>query len=231
MPRLQGVIFDLDGTLMDSVADLRQALNVTLAGQDRRELTLNEVKSLVGDGLGPLLQRAFALTGNAASKDDISALFPVFIRNYHNVKPDPSQLYPHVVETLQMLRELDIKIGLCTNKLETATLRLMQELDLTQYFGFIAGGDTFPEHKPHPNHVRGVMTQLKVPAAGCVMIGDSPNDVLAAHGAGIPCLVMTHGYYMEDHEQLGADGLISDFKQLPEGLEKLGFYFKSSGPA
>jgi phosphoglycolate phosphatase len=106
---------------------------------------------------------------------------------------------------------------LCTNKQEAATRRLLADLDMTRLFDFIAGVDTFPVHKPHAGHVLGVMHAMKVTAPGCVMVGDSMNDVLAAHGAGIPCIVVTHGY-ASDYDQLGADILIGGFGELSKSL-------------
>jgi phosphoglycolate phosphatase len=217
MPKLQGVIFDLDGTLVDSAPDLRQALNQVLAARNRRAVTLDEMKSFTGDGMVKQLQRAFAATGDSLSENEAELLFRDFIAYYRGQKPDPAQIYPHVVETLDALKADGVKLGVCTNKQEAATLRLLNELDLTRYFGCIAGCDTFAVHKPHPGHVRGVIETLQVPAEGCVMIGDSINDVLAAKGAGIPCLVVTHGYGA-DPGDLGADGLIGGFRDLRAAL-------------
>jgi phosphoglycolate phosphatase len=222
MPRLQGLIFDLDGTLVDSAPDLRQALNATLAAQKRRDLTLNEVKIMVGDGMLTTLQRAFAATGDALSPDESYRQFQTFVGHYRAQTADSAQIYPHVRETLDAFKGEGVKLGICTNKQEASTNRLLEELDLARYFAFVAGGDTFPTHKPHPDHVKGVIEKLGVPAADCVMVGDSVNDVRAAQGAGIPCLVVTQGYGV-DVAGLGADGLINDFTGLRDALRKLGF--------
>jgi len=222
MPQLKALIFDLDGTLMDSAPDLRQAINLTLQDAGRKPLPLDEIKSLTGDGMLPMLSRAFAATGPSITEKEAYNHFQVFINHYRTLKPDPSQFYPHTVETLQWYRDHDIKIGLCTNKQETATHRLLKDLDIHSYFAFIAGGDTFPVHKPHPGHVLGVIEKLKISANSCVMIGDSTNDIRAAQAAGIPCIAVTHGYG-EDVGGLGADAVISHFKDLPAALETLGF--------
>ncbi|MDX2028631.1 MAG: HAD-IA family hydrolase [Alphaproteobacteria bacterium] len=222
MVRLQGLIFDLDGTLLDSAPDLRQALNQTLRAHKRRDLTLDEVKHMVGDGMLPLLSRAFAATGGPISDAEAYLRFQEFLLHYRDQKPDPAQIYPGGKETLEHYHKAGVKLGICTNKHEASTIRLLEELNLKHYFTFIAGGDTFLVHKPHPDHVRGVIEGLSVPVANCVMIGDGRNDVLAAQGAGIPCLAVTHGYG-EDYGHLDADGLISGFNELPRALEKLGF--------
>jgi phosphoglycolate phosphatase len=222
MPKLQGLIFDLDGTLVDSAPDLRHAINKTLIEQGRRGLALEELQSFLGDGMMTMLQRAFAATGPVLSEDEAYRLFQDFIAYYRGQKPDLGQIYPYVRETLDVFLQEGVKFGLCTNKQEASTLRLMDELELMHYFTFIAGGDTFPVHKPHPGHVKGVIEKLQVPAESCVMIGDSTNDVLAAKGAGIRSLVVTHGYGI-DVGELGADGLIGGFNELHAALRGLGF--------
>lgn len=222
MPLLQGLIFDLDGTLLDSAADLRQAINLTLRDEGLRALTLDEVKGTLGDGLMPMLGRAFTMAGKPLENSEAYARSADFLAYYRGIEPDPDQLYPHAVEMLTRFRGAGTKLGLCTNKQEAATLHLLERLELTKFFDFVAGGDTFPVHKPHPGHVRGVIERLKAPLEGCVMIGDSANDVLAAQGTGIPCIAVTHGYG-DNMESLGADSLIGGFKELPQALEKLGF--------
>jgi phosphoglycolate phosphatase len=91
-----------------------------------------------------------------------------------------------------------------------------------RYFAAVAGGDTFPVHKPHPGHVTGILERIQVKAANAVMVGDSTNDVLAARGASVACLAVTHGYGA-DAGSLGADGLIGGFGELSGMLGKLGF--------
>jgi phosphoglycolate phosphatase len=223
MPRLEGLIFDLDGTLLDSAPDLRQALNATMKMHGRRELTLDEVKGMTGDGMLPMLSRAFQATGKAVSDADAYASFQTFITQYRALPPDKTQIYPLARETLETFSRKNIAIGLCTNKQEAATRQLLQGLDLIRYFGFVAGGDTFPVHKPHPDHVKGVIEGLGVDPRGCAMIGDSPNDIASAQGAGIPCLAVTHGYGLA--ADLGADDVIDGFSALPDALRELGFEF------
>ena len=223
MPLLQGLIFDLDGTLINSAPDLGQAINAVLATYGRRPLTQEEVKHAVGDGMTPFIQRAFLTTGGLPENFNSNACFQAFIAQYRALPPDSAQIYPQAKETLAFYHDKKIKLGICTNKQEAATIRLLEQLDLARYFAFIAGGDTFPEHKPHPNHVRGVIKALDVSPAHCVMIGDSMNDVSAAKGARIPSIVITHGY-ADDYAQLGGDRLISGFEEMPQALEALGFH-------
>ncbi|MBV8060331.1 MAG: HAD-IA family hydrolase [Alphaproteobacteria bacterium] len=222
MKQLKAVIFDLDGTLLDSAADIRQAINATLADHGRRPLTLQEVRDMTGDGLLVQMQRAFAATGAPVSDDQSYSFFQGFIHHYRNQKPDPSQLYPGALDLMLALKQAQIKIGLCTNKQEAATRSLMDHLDLSAHFDFIAGGDTFMVHKPHPGHVQGVLDGLNVAAGDSVFVGDSRNDVAASQGAGVPCILVTHGYG-HDVESLGADVMINGFAAFGDALNRLTF--------
>ncbi len=220
--QLRGIIFDLDGTLVDSAPDLRNALNQFLAERGRRALTLAETKAAIGDGAIKLVERAFRLTGDSPTGDALLDEARAYITIYRAMVADPSQLYPGVVSTLELLRQNAIALGLCTNKPESATRKLLDELKLTPYFSGIAGGDTFPAHKPDPSHLLGVITQMGLTPQGCVMIGDSPNDLAAAHGLQVPCILVDYGY-CADVRDLSAEATISSIGELPAALSALGF--------
>ena len=222
MSKLQGLIFDLDGTLIDSAPDLCNALNLTLKAHGRRALSIDETKLLTGDGMLPMLSRAFALTGNGIRDTESFTYFQEFITHYRTLPPLPEQIFPQGKETLERYKLAGIALGICTNKQEASTNRLLDGLGILSLFDFVAGGDTFPLHKPNPAHVTGVIERLCVPTENCVMIGDSTNDVQAAHGAGIPCVVVSHGYG-GDFESLGADAIINKFDELDTTLARLGF--------
>lgn len=222
MPQLLGLIFDLDGTLIDSAADLRQALNAVLSSHSRRALTLDEVKAATGDGLRVMLGRAFAASGDPLPPAIEAAVMQDFMTAYQNQKASREQLYPHVEATLNFYRTEGVKIGLCTNKLYAPTMRLLNDVGITELFDFIAGSDTFPVFKPDPGHVLGVAKGLKIPPRHCVMIGDSVNDIRAAQAASIPAIAVAHGYG-KNIDDLGADAVISGFDELPEALRYLRF--------
>ncbi len=222
MPILQAAIFDLDGTLLDSAPDIRNALNLTLTSHRRRHVTLDEVKAMVGDGLLTTLERAFTITGAPIPSAESYIHFQEFIEHYRAQKPDPAQLYPDAIATMQKFLKTGVKLGICTNKQEASTLRLLDQLNVARYFNFVAGGDTFQVHKPNPGHVTGVLEKLNVSPINAVMIGDSRNDALAARGAGVACLIVKHGYGT-DFSNLEIDGLIDGFADLDATLERLGF--------
>lgn len=217
MPRLQGLIFDLEGTLVDGSYDLRKALNATLTQTGRREVSLDEVKAFSIDGMLPMVHRAFAATGEPIPESESYARFQVFIRHYRNQSPDPAQILPHVAETLKNFDAQGVLLGVCTNNAEAATRKLLDGLGLSPRFACVAGGDTFQFHKPNPAHVLGIVERFGVPAEGCAMIGDSERDILAAHGAKIPCIA-AHGASVD-----GADARVKTFREIPEVLAGLGF--------
>src|SRR5665213_678532 len=132
MPQLQGLIFDLDGTLIDSAPDLRQALNATLHGFGRPALPLDEVKRMTGDGMLPMMTRAFEATGGMPAGINSYDCFQQFITHYRGLKPDPVQIYPGARETLERYHKAGIQLAICTNKQEASTIKLLADLDLAR---------------------------------------------------------------------------------------------------
>lgn len=221
---LRGLVFDLDGTLIDAAADLQSAVNSVLTAHGRREVSLPEVKGMVGDGMRTLMRRAFAATGEALPEAAEATAMQDFIRAYQTQKATPDSLYPLTIETIEQFRAHGIKIGLCTNKLYLPTLRILEDLNMTSLFAAVAGGDSFPMCKPHPGHLLGVIAALGVPPENCAMIGDSANDILAAQGAKVASIAVAHGYG-GGFEQLNPDAIIPGFAELPVALQRLGFAF------
>ncbi len=222
MTQLLGLIFDLDGTLVDSAADLHHALNAILVAHEHRTVTLDETKSMIGDGMNILLKRAFAATGAPLPERGAQTIFQDFLGFYRNQKAGIDQLYPQVMETIEAFRAAGVKIGLCTNKLYLPTIKLLDEIGIRGLFDFIAGADTFSVYKPHPGHVLGVAHGMKVPPQNCAMIGDSINDIRAAQAAKIPAIAVAHGY-ADNVATLGADAIIKTFGELAQALGRLGF--------
>jgi phosphoglycolate phosphatase len=222
MPQLLGLIFDLDGTLVDSAADLRISVNLLLAQHGRCKVTLDDLKAMIGDGPRVLLQRAFAATGEPLSHDEITPLIRDFIALYQSQPASEDMLYPLAREIISDFRGRQIKIGLCTNKPYVPTLQLLRDIGIGGLFDFVAGSDTFPVFKPDPGHVLGVVKGIGLRPENCVMIGDSGNDIVAARGASVKSIAVSHGYG-RDVARLGADAIIGHFEELPIALGKLGF--------
>lgn len=221
MPRLQNVFFDLDGTLLDSAPDITQAVNRMLAEEGRPALTKQDVIGMIGDGSMALCRRALDKTGGVPEGE----IFPYvqrFIEYYRSLPPDPAQIYPKAREVLETLRDAGVKLAVCTNKSEASTLAILRALDLLRYFDFVAGGDTFPVHKPNPEHVTGIFKALGTGPEGTLFIGDGPNDSLVSQKAGIPCFIVTHGYGV-DYSQLKADKFLSGLDELLPAIKDYGF--------
>jgi phosphoglycolate phosphatase len=192
--RFKALLFDLDGTLIDSLPDLQATLNTLLRQEGRRELTSEEVMRATGDGLEAQLERGFAATGMALTREQVAALIPRWLAIYAEIVPQPSCIYPGMLDFLQNQKQAGIRMAVCTNKRESASVRILQQLDLDGYFSAVIGGDTLPERKPHPLPLLHALEKLGVGAKDAVMIGDGPNDCMAAAAAGIPCIIVRYGH-------------------------------------
>lgn len=213
---LRAIVFDLDGTLIDSAAELRQALNLALGTMGRRALSVREVTAMIGDGIVRLTERALAATG-APQTDAALDRAVAAVKDAYAGLP-PSSLYGGARETLADLTSRGIALALCTNKPIDATLRLMDQLGLTACFEAVAGGDSYPTKKPDPTPVRGLLAQLGVTPGAAAMIGDSSNDINAGRAAGLTTVAVSYGYSLVPVLELGAD-LVVD--RLPDLLTVL----------
>jgi len=221
MGRIRAIVFDLDGTLIDSAPDLRTALNRLLAEHQRRPLSLAEVTVMIGDGAAKLVERAFAATGDAAG-DDPASLTAAFLALYEGNTAVETRAYPGVPETLSALRDDGIALGICTNKPEAPTREILRDLGLDGAFSAVYGGDTMAGvRKPDPRLLLAVVDSLGARPAESVMVGDNANDVGAARAAGLPVILRAGGYTAIPAERLGADAVIAGFDELRGALEGL----------
>ena len=215
------LVFDLDGTLINSAPDLAAALNKVLTEATREQVTLHQVTQMIGDGVSKLVERGFAATGGAP--DDPGHQLDRFHHHYNNASADLTSLYPGVRETLEALADTGHRMALCTNKPAQATAAVLDAFALAQFFEAVAGGDTFSVRKPSPGHLLDLLRQMDVDPEHAVMIGDSPNDVQVAVNAAVPVIAVSYGYRRVPAEEMGADILIEHFHQVPEALQQLGF--------
>jgi phosphoglycolate phosphatase len=218
-PAFATVVFDLDGTLIDSAPEIAGALNTVLAAHGRPGLPVDRVIGMIGDGSAMLLRRGFEATG--APAPDFDRALARFVEIYDAWPADPTQIYPGVPETLAALRAAGVRIGLCTNKPETVTRSVLAGLGLLSAFDAIAGGDTLPVRKPDPNHLAWVVDRLGGDRATSVMVGDNANDVAAARGYGAPVVAVAYGYPRMPLADLGADAIIDRMADLPAALTAL----------
>ncbi len=212
------VVFDLDGTLIDSARDMTRVLNRTLSRFARPALTEEQVRGMVGDGSANLVRQAFAATGDTLSEEALKPALADYLDTYFQ-DDEPPALYPGVPETLKALAEGGVRLGLCTNKPERITRKLLDRLGLSPLFGALAGGDTLPVKKPDGRHLSWVVEALG--GGSAAMVGDNGNDVKAARAAGLPVVAMTYGYPRMPVQELGADILLDRFADLPDALRRL----------
>ena len=213
------LVFDLDGTLIDSVPDLRAALNEMLRERGRPPLSLPQVKRMVGDGAPAMVERALAATGPKAV--DAGGALARFLEIYEANPVRLTRLYPEVRSTLTDLRRSGYGTAICTNKPQRATIAVVEGLGLGDLFDGIAGGDHFPVRKPDPGHLLSLIAQLGARREASVMIGDNENDAAAARAARVPLILVRYGYARVDPESLAADALLDHFGELPEALTRL----------
>ena len=218
MTEAKAIIFDLDGTLIDTAPDLRAMLNQVLVGMDRRELTLEEVRGMIGDGTPAMMERALAATGGIT---DFDRAHRRLMQIYEAGPANLSRMYPGVETTLRSLRDSGANLGICTNKPQVATLSVLEAFNIAHYFKAVAGGDTVPFRKPDPRHLLGVIQRLNATISEAVMIGDSENDFAAARSAGVPVILLRYGYLRVPPERLTPDIWLDDFASIPWALARL----------
>lgn len=213
------VVFDLDGTLIDSVPDVRNALNVMLGGRGRRQLAPDEVALMVGEGARVMIGRALEATGGAVADPD--AVLTEYLVAYAARPVVDTVIYPGAVAALARLAEAGCLLGICTNKPEEITRLVLDGLGLTRFFAAIIGGDSLPFRKPDPRHVTTTLERMGGDGPA-FYVGDSETDVAAARGAGLPVVAVSFGYSKGGTEALGADVVIDHFDQLDAALAELG---------
>jgi len=214
------LLFDLDGTLVDTLPDLTNAVNEALRERGYAPLLPQEVRPMIGDGMAMLLARGFAARGGARTEAD--AMQQRFLQIYEGVATANSHPYPGVAETLAALRERGYRTAVATNKPQRATEEVLQGVGLDALFDDVAGGDRYPYRKPDPRHLLFLIDEIGGDPRRAVMIGDSENDAAAARAAGLKLVLMRYGYARIDPAELGADRLLDHFDELPRALEALG---------
>jgi phosphoglycolate phosphatase len=202
-------LLDLDGTLVDTVPDLAAAMNRLLAARGLAPLSLAETASMVGDGVTKLVERGLAARGGAFDAGAVTA----FSTDYSAHVAIESRLFPGVEETLAALRADGWRLAVCTNKPRVATEALLTSLGLAHWFAAVGAGDSFPVRKPDPAHLLATLRAAGGAPGRAVMAGDHRNDVLAARGAGVPCVFATWGYGTPEMAE-GATAVAGDFGEL-----------------
>jgi len=213
------LIFDLDGTLVDTAPDLLASINWLLGREGRNPVAEEQLRRLVGRGAKNLIAEAFLVTGDPVSDFEIEMLYRAFLQNYGTHVADKSQPYPYVVETLEALKAEGIAMGVLTNKPQEPSTKLLDALDLTRFFGAIYGQGKRAYMKPDARLFPEILADLGGGAG--VMVGDSITDVETAHAAGAPVILVPYGYTERPASSLGADHVVADFREIPAASRAL----------
>ena len=210
------IIWDLDGTLIDSAPDLAWALNTLLCSRGYLPIEEDRVRTMIGDGVAKLVSRGFSAAGAAVAAPRLQPLVAQFMRIYLDCATEKTQLYPSARSVLQHFHDAGIAQGICTNKPEEVTTKILTNLAVVRYFSVIVGGDTTAAKKPDPLPLRACLTALKANSQMSVMIGDSAVDVATARAVGMRVGIVRHGYARSTVASLGADFLIDNLSVVPE---------------
>ncbi len=207
------VIFDLDGTLVDSAADIAEALNRTLEDWQLPRVPEATVLTWIGDGVRRLVEQAFTA---ARSDIDLDRVMPGFMRHYEECLLRSPRLFDGVVPALQALRERGVVMAICTNKPSALVAPLLAHLGVQEFFAMVLGGDSLPERKPSGVPLRHIAEAFKVAPGDALMVGDSITDYRAAVDAGMPVALVRYGYPRGlDLDTVEAVAVVDDLRALP----------------
>ncbi|MSP42850.1 MAG: phosphoglycolate phosphatase [Alphaproteobacteria bacterium] len=223
MPLYSGytIVFDLDGTLVDTAPDLTAALNHVLVREGRAPLPLTEVRNLVGHGARALIERGMSVAGASPPEPELQRMLGLFLSFYGANIANHSTLFPGVTETLAHLRGGQALLGVCTNKPAALSQALFSALNMHGQFEAVLGSDSLPVRKPDPLHLIETVRQAGGDPARAVMVGDSATDVHTARAANIPVVLVSFGYTLIPAHELGADRVIDSFDALIQVLPDL----------
>ncbi|MBD59255.1 MAG: phosphoglycolate phosphatase [Citromicrobium sp.] len=223
----EAVGLDLDGTLLDTKMDLAAAVNHALSDGGYAQVPPEEVEGLIGGGAKVMLARAIEKQGGSLADEDFRPLYKTLLRHYSENNAVHTRPFPGVVETLDALAEMDVKLAVVTNKFESFASEILHELGLMDRFVTLIGGDSLGKDadgnfraKPAADPIHAAMERCG--ATRFAFVGDSSYDVMAARAANVPVIAAGYGYCDRPAEELGADAVIHRFDALIPALAKLG---------
>ncbi|USG63231.1 phosphoglycolate phosphatase [Sneathiella marina] len=208
------VLFDLDGTLVDSAPDLHGALNHSLTRAGRDLIDIAQVRHMVGQGARVLLERGLTATGGMPSAEIFEELVEEFFDYYEDHLIDHSVPYEGVVTSLELFKKAGVTMGVCTNKPMRFAVPLLQQMGLSKFFTATTGGDSFEVRKPDAGHINGTLEEMNFTKGTALMVGDSDSDISAARNAGIPSIAVTFGYTEIPVSDLNPTHIIDHFDEL-----------------
>lgn len=222
IPFPETVVFDLDGTLVDTAPDLTAALNAVLTREGRKAVPIDEVRHMVGRGARALIERAMSESGPPPDATAVSDMVRHFLEHYAANIAATSRPFDSAEAVARRLSARGHRLGICTNKPEALSLKLMGELGLRELFPVVLGADSRPYRKPDPRHLLDTIAALGGRKESAVLVGDSETDVSTARAANVPIIVVSFGYTETPAQELGADIVIDHFDMLEQALRTLG---------
>lgn len=206
------VVFDLDGTLIDSAPDMHRAVNLMLADLGCAPLTLPDIRTMVGDGASALIARALAAR-QCVNADPAKALDD-FLAHYEADPTNVTRTFAGVAETLERLRSIGLTLAVCTNKPTRLTEMILERLGIDRYFARVVAGDSMPFRKPDPRALMEVVDGFGAAKEATLMVGDSEVDAATAHAASVPFALMTYGYHRGPIEDISSVATLDHFGEL-----------------
>ena len=215
------IVFDLDGTLVDTAPDLVATLNLVFDREGIAQIPYAAARNMIGGGAKRMLERGLRERGLSGAQADLDRLYDQFIDHYAAHIADRSRPFPGLIGALDRLAAEGCRFAVCTNKLEWLSVRVLEKLRLADRFAAICGQDTFGVPKPDPQMLRLTIAKAGGQSDAAVMVGDSATDIDTARAAGIPVVAVDFGYSEIPIAQLKPDRIISHFDDLPEAVAVL----------
>jgi phosphoglycolate phosphatase len=212
------LVFDLDGTLVDTAPDLVAATNHVLRHIGLPPVDEKSLRPWIGHGAAYMIEHAMGQAGKTMTRQEHARLLEVYLEYYGRNIAIGSQPFEGAIEALQSLSRQGAKLAVCTNKMESMSRALLDALGMTSYFASIAGRDTLPVFKPDPRHLLGTIELAGGDAARAVMIGDSRTDIATAKAANVPVIAVSFGYTDVPVSQLDPDAIIDHYRDLERAI-------------
>ena len=218
MSQIYTILFDLDGTLVDTAPDLIEAHNHVMKKYGHKQKRLSDIKSLAGRGAWVMMQRSFKneIKDEKTKKKMVDEFIDFYSKNINN----ESKPIRGIFEFLDWAKSKNISMGVCTNKREVLAIDLLKKINLYKYFEYVAGADTFEFNKPDPRHLTNVIEIIGGDLSKSIMVGDSEVDSNSAYNANLPFVLVKNGYTEKSEKEIKHDELINDFINFQKIIEK-----------
>jgi phosphoglycolate phosphatase len=217
---VEALIFDLDGTLVDTAPDLLLATNHALSLIERTPVTMEQLRTYVGHGAMNLIERGALASGSAVDPGTLKMLHSAFLDYYGDNIAFSSMIFEGLEELIEQASLSGLKLGVCTNKIERFSIKLLTELGIMTHFSAVVGGDTMPVMKPDPVPYVEVARRLGVDVQDTLMIGDSETDIRTAQNAGVPVIAVTFGYTAKPVASFNPTHVISHYDEAWPIIER-----------